>query len=405
MANHNYDVIVAGARCGGAPVAMLLARRGYRVLLMDKAKLPADKPLSTHLLVCSGVAALKRWGLLEEVAASNCPPYRTITLDFYGKIRFDSNSPAAEGADCVYAPRRSVLDDILLRAAIQAGVEFRCGFGVEELVYDDGHVCGIRGRELGQTDLHTETARLVIGADGVYSKVAQLVGAQKYHEEPEASAAWFSYWSGVPTKTIQAYFRPARFFVAYQTNDGLTLAATYMPLSEAAVFKTDIETNFHREVSTHVPELADQLAAGKREEKWIGTDHQPNYYRQSYGPGWALVGDAATHHDSMNPTGMTNAFTGAEYLVDAVDQGLGGKQDLDTALAGYQARRDERWLGHFGFITQLAKLEPPAPEMVALIGKIASKPAEAAAFGAFFQGHQEYLNFFAPDNLQRIMSN
>jgi 2-polyprenyl-6-methoxyphenol hydroxylase-like FAD-dependent oxidoreductase len=383
---------------------MLLARRGYRVLLMDKAKLPSDKALSTHLIVCSGAAALKRWGLLDEVAASNCPPYRTITLDFYGQIRFNSDSPAAEGVDCIYAPRRFVLDEVLLRAAVEAGVEVRCGFGVEELVYDDGRVCGIRGRELGQTDLHTETAALVIGADGANSKVAQLVGARKYQEAPEVSAAWFSYWSGVPVKTIQAYFRPARFFAAYQTNDGLTLAVAYMPVSEAAAFKTDIESNFHREVATHVPELAHQLAAGKREEKWIGTDHQPNYFRQSSGPGWALVGDAGTHHDSMNPTGITNAFTGAEFLADAVDQGLGGKQDLDTALAGYQTRRDDRWLGHFGFITQLAKLEPPAPEMVALIGQIASKPSEAAAFGAFFQGHQEYLNFFAPDNLQRIMT-
>ena len=76
-----YDAILVGARCAGAPTAMLLARKGYRVLLVDRASFPSDVLMSTHLVWQPGVERLQRWGLLGSVAASNCPPLSTVSLD------------------------------------------------------------------------------------------------------------------------------------------------------------------------------------------------------------------------------------------------------------------------------------------------------------------------------------
>lgn len=126
-----FDAIVVGARCAGSPTAMLLARRGYRVLLLDRARFPSDT-ISTHWIWPPGVACLKRWGLLDRVVASNCPPIRSLGLDL-GAFVLTGVLPAVEGVDEMYAPRRTVLDKLLLDAAAEAGAEVREGFAVTGL--------------------------------------------------------------------------------------------------------------------------------------------------------------------------------------------------------------------------------------------------------------------------------
>ncbi|MFG2879034.1 NAD(P)/FAD-dependent oxidoreductase [Streptomyces sp. NPDC048337] len=212
MTDKNYDAIVVGARYAGAPTAMLLARRGHRVLLVDRARFPSDT-VSTHLIHPPGLAALDRWGLLSRVTAGGLPEIATYAFDL-GPVSL-AGSPAGYGFPGSYAPRRTVLDKILVDAASEAGAEVREAFSVEELVTDgqgaDGVVTGIRGREHDGPQV-TERARVVIGADGAHSFVARAVGAASYAEKPKLQTSYYTYWSGLGFEHFEAFLRPDRAF-------------------------------------------------------------------------------------------------------------------------------------------------------------------------------------------------
>ncbi len=147
-----YDVIIVGARVAGSSTAMLLAGKGLRVLLVDRAAFPSDT-LSTHQVQLPGGARLRRWGLLDQVVASGAPPAREVRFDA-GSVVLQGRYPAFEGVDAVYSPRRTVLDALLLEAARAAGAEVREQFIVEELTVEDGRVTGIRGRAKGGQPRH-----------------------------------------------------------------------------------------------------------------------------------------------------------------------------------------------------------------------------------------------------------
>jgi flavin-dependent dehydrogenase len=182
-----YDAIVVGARCAGSPTAMLLARKGYRVLLVDRASFPSDT-MSSHFIHPPGIAQLKRWGLLEQVAASNCPPFYNMTFDL-GPFALIGSPPPADGVAEHYCPRRTVLDKILVDAVVEAGGELREGFLVQEILMEGDRVTGIRGRAAGGT-MVTEEARVVIGADGMRSLLARTVQAPEYNAKPTLTCAY-----------------------------------------------------------------------------------------------------------------------------------------------------------------------------------------------------------------------
>jgi flavin-dependent dehydrogenase len=176
-----YDAIVVGARCAGATTAMLLARRGYRVLVVDRAKFPSDT-LSTHVIHAPGVAALDRWGLLDTVLATGCPPIEHYSFDF-GPFVINGTTRPAEGQTAAYAPRRTVLDEILVNAGAAAGATVEEEFNVDGLIFDDGKVSGIRGHSRNMKEENLRS-RIVIGADGRASRVAKAVQARSYEEKP-----------------------------------------------------------------------------------------------------------------------------------------------------------------------------------------------------------------------------
>jgi 2-polyprenyl-6-methoxyphenol hydroxylase-like FAD-dependent oxidoreductase len=180
MSRTRYDAIVVGARCAGSPTAMLLARKGYKVLVVDRARFPSDT-VSTHLLHPPGVAALARWGLLERLVTSGCPPIHTYAFDF-GPFTI-SGAPGIPGNPVAYGPRRTVLDKLLVDAAADAGAEVREAFSVQEVLVEEGRVTGIRGQG-GNGSSVTEHARVVVGADGRHSLVARTVEPRQYHEKP-----------------------------------------------------------------------------------------------------------------------------------------------------------------------------------------------------------------------------
>ncbi len=185
-----YDVIVVGARCAGAPTAMLLAQRGYRVLLLDADRMPSDMPMSTHLIWQSGAARLDRWGLLDRVAQSNCPPIRHCAVDL-GPIRLVGNPPGEDDIRDAYSPRRIVLDKILVDAAVAAGADLREATAVTELLRNGDEVTGIRAT--ADDTLFEEHARMVVGADGRHSRVVRLAEAPSYNEVPPLQGTYFTY--------------------------------------------------------------------------------------------------------------------------------------------------------------------------------------------------------------------
>jgi 2-polyprenyl-6-methoxyphenol hydroxylase-like FAD-dependent oxidoreductase len=397
--SRQYDVIVVGARCAGSPTAMLLARKGYRVLVVDKATFPSDT-LSTHMIHTPGVLALRRWGLLDRVVATGCPPVDTYTIDF-GAFTIEG-SPAVDGAPASYAPRRTVLDALLADAAREAGVEVREGFTVEDVVIQEGRVTGIRGHGRDGRTV-TEHARVVVGADGRRSLVAEVVRPEQYHERPPLLAGYYAYFSGLPMDgRFETYVMPNRGAALWPTNDGLTMVIAGWPYAEFAANKKDLEGNYLKTLSM-APALSERVKAARRETRFAGTA-VPNYFRRPYGPGWALVGDAGYNRDFITAQGIQDAFRDAELCTTALDQALSGRRRFDEAMAEYQSRRDSHVLAMYEFTCELATLEPPPPELQQLLAATAGNPEASEAFIRVNAGAMSPADFFDPANVERILS-
>ena len=396
-----YDAIIVGARVAGSPLAMLLARRGHRVLLLDKSTFPSDT-ISTHHIHQPGVARLKRWGLLEKVRASNVPPTTDMIFDLGAFALRGTPPPAADGTAEAYAPRRRVLDKILVDAAVEAGAELREGFSVEEVTTDGEAVTGVRGRERKGSAV-TERARIVVGADGARSFVAQSVGAPVYFDRGMLTANYYSYWSGVALDTVELHPRPGRLVVADKTNDGLVMVTVVRPREEFDLARSDVEGEFMRALHEVAPSLAERVRAGRREERFAGTGFLPNLFRKPYGAGWALVGDAGYVKDPATAQGITNSFSHAELLAEAIDDGISGRREMSEALADYERRRNEEVTAMFEHTTQLARLAPPPPEMISLLEALRGNPTEVGRFLGTVTGTVSIPEFFSPENVARII--
>jgi 2-polyprenyl-6-methoxyphenol hydroxylase-like FAD-dependent oxidoreductase len=394
-----FDAIVVGARCAGSPTGMLLARRGYRVLVVDRATFPSDT-ISTHLVHPPGVAALRRWGLLDQLVASGCPPIDTYSFDF-GPFTI-SGAPGHEDEPLSYGPRRTVLDHLLVNAASEAGVEVREGFSVDEVIFEDGRVTGIRGHGEGGR-IVTEHARIIVGADGRNSLVARATKPDQYQEKPQLMSGYYSYWSGLPMNgRFETYIRPDRSFAAWPTHDDLTLVIGGWPYTEFEANKRDIEGNYLKMMEL-APSFADRLRSATREARIVGTA-VPNFFREPYGPGWALVGDAGYNKDFITAQGIHDAFRDAELCAEALDETFSEARTFETAMAHYQSTRDQQVLPMYEFTTQLATLEPPPPELQQLLGAVHGNQQAMDAFARVSAGVTSPAEFFSEENVSRIFA-
>lgn len=393
-----WDAIVIGARCAGSPTAMLLARAGHRVLLVDRARFPSDT-LSTHVVQPRGVAALARWGLLERLRATGCPPIDTYALDF-GHFTIEGR-PGRKDSPVAYCPRRTVLDKLLVDAAVEAGAELREGFSVDEIMFDGGRVVGIRGRGRGGEAVE-ERARVVIGADGRHSRLAEAVQAARYHERPPLLCGYYSYWSGLPMNgRFETYIRPHRGFAAAPTHDGLTLVIAGWPHAEFEANKGDVERHYLATLAL-APAFAERVHGARRAARFAGAT-VPNFFRQPFGPGWVLVGDAGYHKDPITAQGISDAFIDAERCAAALDAVWRGERSFDDALAEAQRVRDDDALPMYEFTCQLATLEPPPPEMQQLLGAVHGNRGAMDGFIQMNAGTISPREFLSPAHVGAIL--
>lgn len=326
-----YDVIVIGARCAGSPTAMELARKGHRVLLLDRATFPSDT-YSTHFIQLPGMARMHRWGLLDRVMATGCPPIRKGVLDIDGQ-KAEAEFPLVGSLPGLASPRRTVLDKILVDAAVEAAVELREGAMVDSLVFDGDRVTGVRGHT--SSGSFEETARIVIGADGRSSAVARAVGADYLEFTPALGGGYYSYWRDVECEAAELFLYDGQFTVAFPTNDGLTTIAMSVRPENYSEQRGDAEGHVTR-LLDRLGDFGDRVHAGERAHDLISIGNLTNFLRVAHGPGWALVGDAAYHKDPTPADGISDAFRGVDLLVAAVDDLLSDRLPEDEALDRYQ---------------------------------------------------------------------
>ena len=396
-----YDAIIIGARCAGSPTAMLLARRGFKVLLVDKATFPSDT-ISTHIVWPHGAEILRRWGLLERLAATGVPPIcRRMTFDV-GPFALRGTIPDANDGMGGFCPRRTVLDNLLVNAAAESGVEVREAFIVDELLTTNDTVVGVRGHARGAKSIE-ERGRVIIGADGVNSLVARAVRAPEYDARPVGACGYYSYFSGVPQDDIELYVRDHHAVGGAPTNDDLHLVMVNWPARVFPEVRADIEGHVWRALEA-APDFAARVRKGSRQEKWYGTAGVPGYFRKPYGRGWALVGDASYNRDPITAQGIRDGFIDAEMLAEALTAALSGNGAFDARLAAHEAARNARVRPMYEFTSELALLEPAPPETQALFGALRGNQDATNAFLSAITGAIPLTDFLSPENVGRIMA-
>lgn len=389
-----YDVIVIGARCAGATTAMLLARAGARVLLLDRADFPSDT-ISTHYLHPVATARLAEWGLLDPLLASGCPPVREMTFSLPGNVVLrGAPLPAGETGFCL-APRRTVLDELLVEAAVVAGAEFRPGCSFREPLWEpdrwgQDRVAGVRYFRGGLE--FTERAPLVIGADGKHSLLARTVGAPTWRDLGMISCMFYGYWDGLPDRGAQVFVRDGQAVLAFPTNDDRHCVLVSWPHSRFNAVKRDLEQHFLDTVELLAPEVRAAMGAGSR---IVGSGDLPNCYRVPFGSGWALAGDAGHTRDPAGAQGIGHAFEDAAVLAEAIAGTLGeAPEEVDRAVAGGLAERQRSTVDGFETNAAFAEWFVP-PDLLAVLRAAQHDPERVSQFLGVYAGRVSMAEFRA----------
>jgi flavin-dependent dehydrogenase len=377
-----YDALVVGARAAGAATAMLLARGGLRVLAVDRGAYGSDT-LSTHALMRAGVLQLARWGLLGRVEKAGTPPVRHTVFHYSDEV-VDVPIRPRNGVPALFAPRRTVLDRVLVDAAVAAGAFVRHRVRLVELVRDAGG--RVVGAVLEENDRrHVVRAGIVVGADGLRSAVADLVAAPFTRRSRHAAATVYGYWSGLRTDGYHWHWGPGVAAGAIPTNGGEVLVfAGASARRFADEIRLDVPGTYRRILAEASPALADELSRARPPGALHGFPGHPGHLRRPWGPGWALVGDAGYFKDPITAHGISDALRDAELLARAVLRGG------ERALAEYEAARDELSIRLFELTDRIASLEWDNGELKALHQSLSEEmKREVSALVAFGEAETE----------------
>jgi 2-polyprenyl-6-methoxyphenol hydroxylase-like FAD-dependent oxidoreductase len=345
---------------------MNLARKGHRVLLVDRATFPSDT-LSTHVLTGDACFRLRQWGVMEQLLAAGSRLTAKALFHTQGQVF------AMEGEGM--APRRTILDKTLIDAARAAGAEVREGFSVRGLVTDaDGRVTGIDGEQGGVAV--REEARIVIGADGRNSVVAKAVGAPEYNSLEPQTCGFYSYFSGIELENPELHFIENRVAFMFPTNGGQACLAVEYPTAMFQEVRAD--TDGFQQRTYEMAGLGERYRGGTRVEPWKGAANLPNRYRKPFGPGWALAGDSGYIKDPVLGQGINDAFRDADALSAALDRVFAHGADMDAEMAAYQQQRDVATAGVYAFNYEFSKLNV-TPDMVQMLMMAAAMQQQMAA--------------------------
>ena len=348
FAHGSCDALVVGARCAGAATAMLMARAGLRVLVIDRAGYGTDT-ISTHAVMRGGVLQLHRWGVLPHLLEMGTPAVRETTFH-YGDEAVTVAIRPANGVEALYAPRRTLLDRTLVDAARNSGAVVRHGCSLVGLTFNsDGRVCGAKVRDAAGNDLAI-AADLVVGADGIGSSVARLAGAQTMREGRHATAVVFGYFRGIALKGSHWWFRPGVSAGAIPTNRGRHCIFAAMPPTHLRG-GADRMAAFRMVLREADPALAASIADSEPDEPLCVFAGRKGFLRQAFGPGWALVGDAGYFKDPLTAHGITDALRDAELLANAAATGT------EAGFADYAMTRDALSMPLFEVSDAIAALD------------------------------------------------
>jgi flavin-dependent dehydrogenase len=397
-----YDAIVIGARCAGSSTAMLLARQGHRVLLIDKSPFPSDRVVSTHMIWHAGAAALKRWGLLDAVKATGCESMKKLNLDMGGFV-LSGYAPPVDGVDEAIAPRRVALDGVLTQAARDAGAEFRPDCDVTEFLSEDGRLVGVRYTDSDGRETEAR-ARIVIGAEGTHSPLAKHVQAEEYNTHPRHQGTIWAYFSDLEIDEMEFYSRPRRMVYAWGTNHGQVVAGICFNHDDFLIAKASPEQSMPEELQQHAPGLADRIARATQQTPWI-SGSTIGVMRRPCGPGWALVGDAGLTIDPISAAGISNAFLDAELCAGLLDIGLkSGSPTPEDSLAGFEEKRNAERTGLYEFTKEMSKLEIPPQEMIDLFTALQHSPEGISNYFGIFAQSVTPQQFFDPEHVGRVFA-
>ena len=367
-----YDVVVVGSRVAGASTALLLARGGARVALVERAAYGTDT-VSTHALMRAGVHQLHRWGLLDEIVATGVPAVRRTTFHYSDGEPVEVAIRSSAGVAALYAPRRHVLDRILVDAAGAAGVDVRHEAIVTALLRDNtGRVAGVRAADRAGRAFDVP-AMITVGADGIRSIVADGAGSAVVRRGRSCSAMLYRYYADLPATGYEwAYgHRAAAGFIP--TNEGRTgVFVGTTPCRLRALRRDGTERAFATLLAAAAPRLAERIASAAPDSRVHGWAGATGFMRRAWGPGWALVGDAGYFKDPITTHGMTDALRDAELLADAILEALAGVVPEAVALARYQAIRDQLSSELFDVTERVASYAWGLDEVRSLLRQVSS---------------------------------
>jgi 2-polyprenyl-6-methoxyphenol hydroxylase-like FAD-dependent oxidoreductase len=357
--------------------------------------------MSSHFVHQRGVACLTRWGLREQIVATQSPPVSQIAIDV-GPFTLTGTAPPVDGESYAFAPRRLLLDDLLVRAAIASGAELRAGCPVEHLLFQDGQVMGVQATTRHGTTF-SESARLVVGADGPASRVAVEVQAAEHEAQPARQGTAWRYWHDVPLTGAEIYLRDFEGVYAFPSSGGTVVGANWS-IDRFHTARRDLDASYAALLHRVAPHLAERVAHARRADERLYMGSTRNFFRTAHGPGWVLLGDAHYKKDFCTAQGITDAFCDAERLATAIDQGLGGQRQLTEALAEY-TRQSEEWARPFYELTcQMATFAPPPPEMLAIYTALQGNQADIDRFIGLITEATLPTDFFAPENIRRLLA-
>lgn len=337
----DYDVIIVGGRVAGSVLAALLGQQGYRVLLLEKAHFPSDT-LSTHFFRAPALRVFERLDVLDQVKSA-APPLTTVWNYIDGHVISEPVNTPEDHLRFFLCERRLTLDWILFqRVGQETTVEVRLGARAKELIWRAARVTGIRWQEADGE--HEASARVVVGADGFYSTLAQSLQPAYETQFPVRRCMYYTYFHGIESLEEESFaehhFVGDTLAYVFPTDADLTLVAVSTSISAFPSFKKEP----WKQLRTHLeslPLLAPRLEHAEIAAEVKGAGNIPCYQRVPYGPGWALVGDAQQVLDPWSGMGIDHATTHASMLADALHRFFCEEAAWEPSMSDYhtQARK------------------------------------------------------------------